>query len=106
MLEARSVRGGAHALSGSPVVRADAAGLNLPELAVAYSACFRLGAIASPVNTRLKTAELRPLLQRLKPAVYLGQGAALSAGRGRRAGDPGPPRPLLVGDVEDDRAQS
>jgi long-chain acyl-CoA synthetase len=47
--------------------------MNLPELAVAYYACFRLGAIASPLNTRFKTAELRPLLQRLRPALYLGQ---------------------------------
>ena len=46
---------------------------NLPELAVAYYACFRIGAIAVPLNIRLKAAELRPLLQRLQPALYLGQ---------------------------------
>jgi long-chain acyl-CoA synthetase len=46
---------------------------NLPELAVAYYACFRIGAIACPLNTRLKTAELRPLLHQLRPALYLGQ---------------------------------
>ena len=46
---------------------------NLAELVVAYYACFRIGAIAAPLNTRLKTAELRPLLERLQPAFYIGQ---------------------------------
>jgi non-ribosomal peptide synthetase component F len=42
---------------------------NLPELVVAYHACFKVGAIAAPLNIRLKTAELTPLLQRLRPAL-------------------------------------
>ena len=46
---------------------------NVAELAIAYFACFRLGAIAAPLNTRFKTAELRAALQRLRPAVYIGQ---------------------------------
>jgi long-chain acyl-CoA synthetase len=46
---------------------------NLPELVVAYYACFRTGAIACPLNIRLKAAELQPLLQKLRPALYLGQ---------------------------------
>jgi long-chain acyl-CoA synthetase len=46
---------------------------NLPELAVAYYACFRIGAIACPLNIRFKTAELQPLLHQLRPALYLGQ---------------------------------
>jgi len=46
---------------------------NLPELVIAYHACFRVGAIAAPLNIRFKTAELRPLLQRLRPALYIGQ---------------------------------
>src|ERR1700743_3756931 len=46
---------------------------NLPELAVAYYACFRIGAIACPLNIRLKTEELQPLLEQLRPALYLGQ---------------------------------
>ena len=46
---------------------------NLPELVIAFYACFRIGAIAAPLNARLKTAELRPLLARLRPALYLGQ---------------------------------
>ncbi len=46
---------------------------NLPEMAVAYYACFRIGALAAPLNIRFKTAELRPLLRRLQPSLYLGQ---------------------------------
>jgi long-chain acyl-CoA synthetase len=46
---------------------------NLPELVLAYHACFKLGAIAAPLNIRFKTAELRPLLQRLRPSLYIGQ---------------------------------
>ena len=46
---------------------------NVPELAVAYCACFQIGVIAAPLNIRLKSAELRPLLQRLRPALYIGQ---------------------------------
>src|SRR5580704_12058500 len=46
---------------------------NLPELVVAYHACFRVGAIAASLNIRFKTAELRPLLQRLRPSLYIGQ---------------------------------
>ncbi len=46
---------------------------NVAELAIAYFACFRLGAIAAPLNTRYKTPELRAALHRLRPAVYIGQ---------------------------------
>ena len=46
---------------------------NLPELVIAYHACFRVGVIAAPLNIRFKTAELRSLLQRLRPALYVGQ---------------------------------
>ena len=48
---------------------------NLPEFVVAYHACFRTGVIAAPLNIRLKTAELIPLLQRLQPTLYIGQAA-------------------------------
>lgn len=51
---------------------------NLPELVLAYHACFRVGAIAAPLNIRFKTAELRPLLQRLRPALYIGQAVLYS----------------------------
>jgi long-chain acyl-CoA synthetase len=51
---------------------------NLPEFVVAYHACFRVEAIAAPLNIRFKTAELRPLLQQLRPALYIGQAALYS----------------------------
>jgi long-chain acyl-CoA synthetase len=46
---------------------------NRPEMAVALYACFRVGAIACPTNLRFKTAELREIFQRLRPALYLGE---------------------------------
>jgi long-chain acyl-CoA synthetase len=46
--------------------------MNRPEMIVAYYACFELGAIAAPLRTAFKFAELAPILQRLKPALYIG----------------------------------
>lgn len=45
---------------------------NGPELIAAYYACFRLGAIASPFHAALKFEELRSLVRRLRPTVYVG----------------------------------
>jgi long-chain acyl-CoA synthetase len=47
--------------------------MNRPEMVVAYYACFALGAIVAPLRTAFKFAELAPLLQRLKPALYIGE---------------------------------
>src|SRR4030081_667173 len=47
--------------------------VNRPEMIVAYYACFQLGAIAAPLRTAFKFAELAPLLQRVKPALYTGE---------------------------------
>src|ERR1700688_220088 len=47
--------------------------MNRPEMIVAYYACFQLGAIAAPLRTAFKFAELATLLQRLPPAPYLGE---------------------------------
>src|ERR1700675_3502382 len=47
--------------------------MNRPEMIVAYYACFQLGAIAAPLRTALKFAELAPILRRLRPALYLGE---------------------------------
>jgi long-chain acyl-CoA synthetase len=66
----------AQALHARGVRRGDRVALhmfNVAELAIAYYSCFRLGAIAAPLNTRCKTAELRAALRRLKPSVYIGQ---------------------------------
>ena len=51
---------------------------NLPEFVVAYLACFQVGAVAAPLNIRLKKPELEPLLQRLRPSLYIGQAALCS----------------------------
>jgi len=47
---------------------------NVPEFVVTYLAWFQGGAIAAPLNIRLKTSELEPLLERLRPSLYVGQG--------------------------------
>jgi long-chain acyl-CoA synthetase len=46
---------------------------NRPEFILAYLACFRSGAIAVPINPRLKLAEVKPILKRVEPAMYIGQ---------------------------------
>jgi long-chain acyl-CoA synthetase len=46
---------------------------NVAELVVVYYACFRIGVVAAPLNTKLKFAELQPLLEQLQPALYIGQ---------------------------------
>ena len=47
--------------------------MNRPEMIVAYYACFQIGAIAAPLRTAFKPAELAPLLERLQPALYIGE---------------------------------
>ncbi len=47
--------------------------MNRPEFVVAYYACFRLGAIATPLPTALTFSELAPILRRLQPVLYLGE---------------------------------
>ena len=47
--------------------------MNRPEMLIAYFACLRLGAIAAPLRTAFKFAELAPMLQRLAPALYIGE---------------------------------
>ena len=68
----------ARGLIGLGIQRGDRVALhmaNLPEFVVAYLACFQVGAVAAPLNIRLKNAELEPLLQRLRPSLYIGQAA-------------------------------
>jgi len=69
----------ARGLSSLGVRRGDRVTLhlaNLPELFIAYHACFRIGALACPLNTRLTASELRPVLELVRPTVHLG-GTAL-----------------------------
>ncbi|MGY3621433.1 class I adenylate-forming enzyme family protein [Bradyrhizobium sp. USDA 10063] len=47
--------------------------MNRPEFIVAYYACFLAGAMVAPLRTAFKQAELAPLLQRLRPALYIGE---------------------------------
>ncbi|MBT2790114.1 class I adenylate-forming enzyme family protein [Paraburkholderia strydomiana] len=63
-LVARGVRKGDRVIIHMP---------NSAEIAIAYFACFRIGAIACPMNLRFKAAELREMFRRLMPAVYLGE---------------------------------
>jgi acyl-CoA synthetase (AMP-forming)/AMP-acid ligase II len=44
---------------------------NRPEFVVAVYACFHIGVVAVPLNSRLKTVELKPLLEQLQPALYI-----------------------------------
>ena len=46
---------------------------NCPELLFGYFACFKAGAIALPINTRLKSAEIEYILQHSEARFYLGQ---------------------------------
>jgi long-chain acyl-CoA synthetase len=79
---------------------------NVPEMIVAYYACFRTGVIASPLNNRFKTSELKQVLQRLQPALYIGQAQLYPA---VAAVDstilPPTARYIVGGAVDDDRAQ-
>src|SRR5215475_4860524 len=68
----------AHGLAANGVKPGDRVALhmlNRPEIIVAYYACYRLGAIAAPLRTSFTFAELAPLLQRLQPALYIGEAA-------------------------------
>jgi long-chain acyl-CoA synthetase len=68
----------AHGLAANGVKPGDRVALhmlNRPEIIVAYYACYRLGAIAAPLRTTFTFAELGPLLQRLQPALYIGEAA-------------------------------
>jgi long-chain acyl-CoA synthetase len=46
---------------------------NGPELAISYFACFYAGAIAVPINTRMKAPEIEYVLEHSGSSVYLGQ---------------------------------
>ena len=43
------------------------------EIVIAYYACFRIGAIALPINTRLKNDEIDYVLRHAEAAAYIGQ---------------------------------
>jgi long-chain acyl-CoA synthetase len=66
----------AAALSIAGIQRGDRVALHLTngvELVVAYFACFKSGAIALPINTRFKSAEIDYVLRHAEAAAYVGQ---------------------------------
>jgi long-chain acyl-CoA synthetase len=46
---------------------------NRSELVLAYLACWSIGAIAVPLNTRYKAPEIAAMVDRIRPALYLGE---------------------------------
>jgi long-chain acyl-CoA synthetase len=78
--------------------------VNRPELVIACYACFQLGAIAVPLRTSFTPVELAALLQRLKPAIYIGDD---TLGRPMATVDASilaPGKRFVVGEVRDDGA--
>ena len=97
-----------HALRAQGVRPGDRVALhmtNVPELVTAYYACFRIGAIAVPLNIRLKTVELRALLMRLRPTLYLGQAQLYPHVAPIDSEVLEPESRFVVGDGQVDRAQ-
>jgi UrcA family protein len=72
---------------------------NVAELVVAYFACFRIGAIAAPLNTRFKAPELRAALKRLQPALYIGQASLFPLTEAIESDILRPDARYVVGDV-------
>ena len=96
----------ARGLAGRGIWKGDRIALhmpNRPEFVVAVYACFHIGAVAVPLSIRLKTVELKPLLERLRPALYIGDANLYSQvdaidcsilQRGKR---------FVVGDIREDK---
>jgi long-chain acyl-CoA synthetase len=66
----------ARAMSARGVRAGDRVALHMPnctEFVLAYFACFRIGAIASPINIRCKASEVAAMLERLQPTLYIGE---------------------------------
>ena len=65
----------ARGLAGRGIRKGDRIALhmaNRPEFIVAVYACFHIGAVVVPLNNRLEAVKLKPLLERLRPALYIG----------------------------------
>lgn len=66
----------AQGLQDRGVLSGDRVALHLTngiELVLSYYACFRLGAIATPLNVKLTPTELEDLIGRLEPALFIGE---------------------------------
>jgi long-chain acyl-CoA synthetase len=66
----------AHGLEDAGIARGDRVALhmgNTLEMALSYFACFKLGAIAVPLNIRLKPAEIEYVLAHSEARLYIGE---------------------------------
>ncbi len=79
---------------------------NGPEIATAYLACFRLGAIAAPLNPGFETAELNAMLRRLRPHLYIGDAELYRRVAPIETGVLGAGARYVVGEPEDRTAGS
>ena len=78
---------------------------NCPELAVAIHACFHMGAIAVPLNNRFKGPELKAMLGRLQPALYVGNADLYGPVRALSSSIVPPGRCFIVGSNDDGLAR-
>jgi long-chain acyl-CoA synthetase len=95
----------ARGLAGRGIGKGDRIALhmpNRPEFVVAVYACFHIGAIAVPLNSRLKTVELKVLLERLQPALYIGDTNLYSRVDEIDGSILPPEKRFVVGDVRQD----
>ncbi len=72
--------------------------LNVPELALGYIGCLKAGAIAVPINTRLKGPEIEYILRHSEAACYIGQPELYAEMAGLEAQLPALRRSYLTGD--------
>ena len=79
---------------------------NGPEIAAAYLACFRLGAIAAPLSLSFETAELDAMLRRLRPRLYIGDAEPYRRVAPIGTGVLGTGTRYVVGEPEDGMARS
>jgi acyl-CoA synthetase (AMP-forming)/AMP-acid ligase II len=74
---------------------------NRPAFVGTYFACIRLGAVAAPINTRVSSRELSPLLDDAEPKVLLTE-SGLADIVADSAYEPDPESYYVVGDRRDD----
>ena len=71
--ESEQLAGVMHSLGIVPGDRVILHMLNHPEIIVSYLATFWIGAVGVPVSSRYKAEELRTLVRRVRPSLYLGE---------------------------------
>jgi long-chain acyl-CoA synthetase len=72
---------------------------NGPAIAIAYLACFQLGAIAAPLNLRFKQFELEDIVSRLQPKAYIGDAHRLEPLASYLERNVAPSRRFVVGET-------